>query len=424
MSTEHSITALSRITKGGRATFVVGTAVAVGLIGTLWLYWKKSDVANGSGGGDGRSIRHGVLGFPAHEDPHRAMQVVLDTIRQGKIGTLGELVNFLRGPPDETLEGERHPNAYRIRVPEAFIHFLQESYLPATRHIDKMTPEAASADPNKPRNSSPVVERNMMLQLLGADMSLRCLEIERSTPFDNNNHDHLSLLQQLWVAIGRPLSTYKRTGEHWEQLGFQGEDPATDLRGGGVLALRQLVHFAKRHPSVIREMIAYNEKVREDGGESWYLTAVVSIQFTAQLLLQCDRHFYLPHLEVLYDTINLSAQQGNDAAEKGESPAAIGDSPGEANLVSRRSLAGSSRFRNTSLRKIHSPEICKLWSSGLPSDAEVGLFLLHESLLLFFKECWERDKPHVMSYNTYMESVVYPSFFSSSWAPRVGLHIS
>ncbi|CCW70708.1 unnamed protein product [Phytomonas sp. Hart1] len=423
MSMKHPILGLPHVTMGGREPLVIVTAVTVGLIGTLWVYWRKSRQVDHSGGVGGRSIRHGVLGFPAQEDPHHAMQVVLDTIRRGKIGTVGELVNFLRGPADETFGGRKHPNAYCIRAPDAFFHFLQESYLPATRDVDLITPDAAAVAISKDRRSSPVVERHLMRQLLSGDMSLRRLAIERGTPFDNHNHHHLNLLQQLWVAIGRPLSTYKRTGAHWQDLGFQGEDPTTDLRGGGVLALRQLVHFAKRHPARIREMMAYNKAIHEDEGVSWYLIAVVSIQFTALLLLECDCRFYIPHLEVLYDTIKLTGQTGKDGMEEGDSSAVVGDSSGEVKLVSRRSLAGSPRYRNTSLRNIYSPDICKLWSSESPSDAEAGLFLLHESLLLLFKECWERDRPHVMSYNTYLESVVFPIFFSKSWTPQAVLGV-
>lgn len=34
-----------------------------------------------------------------------------------------------------------------------------------------------------------------------------------------------------------------RYGPHWAALGFQGDDPATDLRGAGVLGLLQLLYL-------------------------------------------------------------------------------------------------------------------------------------------------------------------------------------
>lgn len=45
------------------------------------------------------------------------------------------------------------------------------------------------------------------------------------------------------VYIGNPGPVLRR-GPHWQALGFQGDDPATDLRGAGVLGLLQLLHFA------------------------------------------------------------------------------------------------------------------------------------------------------------------------------------
>lgn len=37
-----------------------------------------------------------------------------------------------------------------------------------------------------------------------------------------------------------------RYGEHWLELGFQGPDPATDLRGAGLLGLLHLLALAER----------------------------------------------------------------------------------------------------------------------------------------------------------------------------------
>lgn len=34
-----------------------------------------------------------------------------------------------------------------------------------------------------------------------------------------------------------------RYGPHWTALGFQGDDPATDLRGAGMLGLLQLFYL-------------------------------------------------------------------------------------------------------------------------------------------------------------------------------------
>lgn len=39
-----------------------------------------------------------------------------------------------------------------------------------------------------------------------------------------------------------------RRGSHWAVLGFQGDDPATDLRGAGLLGLLQLLHLHWHDP--------------------------------------------------------------------------------------------------------------------------------------------------------------------------------
>ena len=41
---------------------------------------------------------------------------------------------------------------------------------------------------------------------------------------------------------------------HWESIGFQGNDPATDLRGAGILALLQLLHFSSKRQTLLRDV--------------------------------------------------------------------------------------------------------------------------------------------------------------------------
>ena len=74
----------------------------------------------------------------------------------------------------------------------------------------------------------------------------RMLTLSR-LPFDAANADHRTLLEQYWRATtGEPLPA--PTGPHWQRLGFQGDDPATDFRGMGVLGLHQLLYLATHHP--------------------------------------------------------------------------------------------------------------------------------------------------------------------------------
>ncbi len=44
-----------------------------------------------------------------------------------------------------------------------------------------------------------------------------------------------------------------RYGQHWETIGFQGNDPATDLRGVGLWGLIQLSYFVTKYPKIAQE---------------------------------------------------------------------------------------------------------------------------------------------------------------------------
>ena len=47
---------------------------------------------------------------------------------------------------------------------------------------------------------------------------------------------HLQLLRSTWRAM-HPERDFQRKDVRWKDIGFQGEDPVTDIRAGGVLAL-------------------------------------------------------------------------------------------------------------------------------------------------------------------------------------------
>ena len=127
--------------------------------------------------------------------------------------------------------------------------------------------------------------------------NLEAAEKLRCTAF--NEMVHVPLLKELWrIAFGDDCE-FERTSERWSRLGFQGLDPQTDLRGGGVLALEQFLFFAKSHPGVLREMIRFNDDQITSKTNSWFLTAVVSIQFTVQLKT-CEHQTFAPHLRILY----------------------------------------------------------------------------------------------------------------------------
>ena len=61
-------------------------------------------------------------------------------------------------------------------------------------------------------------------------------------------------LGKLWAAL-QPELPYARHAEEWTRLGFQGQDPTTDLRGGGGLALCELLHLVAHRPTLCAELV-------------------------------------------------------------------------------------------------------------------------------------------------------------------------
>ena len=53
------------------------------------------------------------------------------------------------------------------------------------------------------------------------------------------------ILQTLYRLTSGDKFSSSRFGSHWLELGFQGDDPATDLRGSGMLGLLQMLYFFK-----------------------------------------------------------------------------------------------------------------------------------------------------------------------------------
>ncbi|XP_065515518.1 ELMO domain-containing protein 3 [Lathamus discolor] len=60
---------------------------------------------------------------------------------------------------------------------------------------------------------------------------------------DDNESVHMRILQTIYKKLTHSHLGCPRYGAHWEELGFQGADPGTDLRGTGMLALMQLLFF-------------------------------------------------------------------------------------------------------------------------------------------------------------------------------------
>lgn len=80
-------------------------------------------------------------------------------------------------------------------------------------------------------------------------------------PF-NESPLHLQILMSVWKHLTATSDDPPRYGHHWDKLGFQGADPATDLRSMGIFGLLQLLFLASALKSEALAILAYS---RESG---------------------------------------------------------------------------------------------------------------------------------------------------------------
>ncbi|NXG39919.1 ELMD3 protein, partial [Dromaius novaehollandiae] len=73
------------------------------------------------------------------------------------------------------------------------------------------------------------------------DLALAIAQCECA--LDNNEKVHMRILQTVYKKLTCSTLSCPRYGAHWEELGFQGADPGTDLRGTGMLGLMQMLYF-------------------------------------------------------------------------------------------------------------------------------------------------------------------------------------
>ncbi|CAB3403123.1 unnamed protein product [Caenorhabditis bovis] len=127
-------------------------------------------------------------------------------------------------------------------------------------------------------------------------------------PYDDNNGTHWLLLSDYFkiisqIALDTPNTPCPRVGSHWQIVGFQGNNPATDFRGCGILALLQLHSFTQKLPHNILQSIVQLSRTEPND----FPLAVVSINMTGLILakLKKDSLDQLANpLNGLYSTIS------------------------------------------------------------------------------------------------------------------------
>lgn len=116
--------------------------------------------------------------------------------------------------------------------------------------------------------------------------SLARLRDKLDVKFEHSNPDHEKALKELW-QVCFPEEDYPAgsKSERWKDAGFQGTDPASDFRGGGLFSLQNMLCFSRRHPHAFRRLLLKTNGLRQDL-EYPFCAAGINITFKLEELLE------------------------------------------------------------------------------------------------------------------------------------------
>jgi len=117
-------------------------------------------------------------------------------------------------------------------------------------------------------------------------------------PFDPSNSQHEAQLEELWDLLRPGVRRDKgRKTLEWQEIGFQGKDPATDFRGMGILSLANLVYFAKNCTEMV-QIILSPYMANSTPSSPAFPFAISGINITSMVLNLClkgefNEYFYV-----------------------------------------------------------------------------------------------------------------------------------
>ncbi|XP_065187223.1 ELMO domain-containing protein 2-like isoform X1 [Sycon ciliatum] len=81
----------------------------------------------------------------------------------------------------------------------------------------------------------------------------------RAERFTSENSEHEEALLELWSLLQPDVALTERMSKQWTDIGFQGNNPATDFRGMGYLGLLNLIYFAKHRTAAAQRLLLHSQ---------------------------------------------------------------------------------------------------------------------------------------------------------------------
>jgi len=134
--------------------------------------------------------------------------------------------------------------------------------------------------------------------------TVRLIQASALIAFSNEEPLHLSMLRTIYRQLTSTTLDCPRYGDHWEQIGFQGTDPSTDLRGVGLLGLVQATYLVTTPEILPFTCDVYNQS-RVEGHEFPFMVLSLNITRIALHVLRdglLNKHVMLE--ENVWNTFN------------------------------------------------------------------------------------------------------------------------
>ena len=138
------------------------------------------------------------------------------------------------------------------------------SYQDAVQHFQSLDLSMYEPDIITKIHSSGIA--NFFSQLCGPPRLKKDLKAEKKfvfclarCQFDNEDLNDFQLLMTIYKCLTGTALDPSRLGSHWQDIGFQGNDPATDLRGTGMLSLLSILYLIREQKSLAQKLYVLSQ---------------------------------------------------------------------------------------------------------------------------------------------------------------------